>query len=305
MDARFVVVFLSAIAVANAASGDYAYTGPKNDTAWPTLFGNYCNGSSQSPINIVTDDATEEDDGDRFDLTIGSLTGNGTIANTGHTFKFTPPANAGITVKKGGLPGDFTLLQLHFHWGDSSTKGSEHTVDGKAYPLEVHLVFTNDKYKGDSAQFLSKEDGLAVLGVFFKEGDESPGVKTLLTKISSVYNSNTNTTVDASGINLQQLLPKSTDKFYRYKGSLTTPTCNEVVTWTVFKDVLSVSSAQLAEFRKMNSVNGGKVTINYRVPQPLNGRKVTYYDLSFAPRSLVSMPLLSGLLVVALGFIRM
>ena len=29
--------------------------------------------------------------------------------------------------------GMYNLLQLHFHWGNTSQLGSEHTVDGKEY----------------------------------------------------------------------------------------------------------------------------------------------------------------------------
>ena len=40
-------------------------------------------------------------------------------------------------ISGGGLIGSYTAVQFHFHWGSSSDKGSEHTIDGKQYPLEV------------------------------------------------------------------------------------------------------------------------------------------------------------------------
>ena len=46
-------------------------------------------------------------------------------------------------------------------------------------------------------------------------------------------------------LNLRALWPAVTNKYYRYQGSLTTPTCNEVVTWTVFALPSYISSAQV------------------------------------------------------------
>jgi hypothetical protein len=32
----------------------------------------------------------------------------------------------------------YRLEQFHCHWGETTEEGSEHTVDGKAYPGEVN-----------------------------------------------------------------------------------------------------------------------------------------------------------------------
>merc|ERR1711970_769196 len=63
--------------------------------------------------------------------------------------------------------------------------------------------------------------------------------------------------------------------YWRYEGSLTTPTCNEAVIWTVFKETLKISQKQANEIRQWKK---GKLTGNNRVVQPLNGRVVTHYS---------------------------
>ena len=47
---------------------------------------------------------------------------------------------------------------------------------------------------------------------------------------------------------LVNLLPTDQTKYYRYNGSLTTPTCDEAVTWTVFNDPVEISQAQVIFF---------------------------------------------------------
>jgi hypothetical protein len=45
-----------------------------------------------------------------------------------------------VVLVGGGLRDAYKLHSFHFHWGNSNGVGSEHTVDGKSFPLEV-LIF--------------------------------------------------------------------------------------------------------------------------------------------------------------------
>ena len=53
---------------------------------------------------------------------------------------------------------------------DDDTQGSEHTYDGTAYPLEVHIVHYKAAYEGDLDTILGSVDGLAVTGFMFTPG---------------------------------------------------------------------------------------------------------------------------------------
>ena len=38
---------------------------------------------------------------------------------------------------------EMCLDAFHFHWGSTNKKGSEHYIDGKPTPLELHFVHYN------------------------------------------------------------------------------------------------------------------------------------------------------------------
>ena len=46
-------------------------------------------------------------------------------------------------------------------------------------------------------------------------------------------------------LTLSSLMPSNTDIFYTYKGSLTTPPCNEAVTWIIFPTTVPISFKQV------------------------------------------------------------
>lgn len=83
--------------------------------------------------------------------------------------------------------------------------------------------------------------------------------------------------VTLSSVVLSKLFPneKLPENYYFYKGSLTTPTCDESVLWSVFDTTISISESQLTTLRTL-STSGTSLSDNYRPPQPLNGRSVYY-----------------------------
>ncbi|KAH7511814.1 hypothetical protein FEM48_Zijuj12G0022400 [Ziziphus jujuba var. spinosa] len=62
--------------------------------------------------------------------------------------------------------------------------------------------------------------------------------------------------------------------YYRYLGSLTTPSCTEGVVWTVFRHVRTVSWEQVKALK--DAVEEGFES-NARPTQPLKGRPVCFY----------------------------
>ncbi|XP_069159516.1 carbonic anhydrase-like [Procambarus clarkii] len=176
------------------------------------------------------------------------------------------------TISGGGLPGAYTFTQFHFHWGKNVNEGSEHTINGAKFPGELHMVHYKTEY-GSLAEAVSHADGVAVLGILLEVVTaDNPKLASIITGLSKVHDANTNTTLATFA--LQDLLPSNTLPFFRYQGSLTTPPCNQVVTWTVFKNTLPISAAQLEEFRKLEELDGQLLEENFRPVQPLNGRQV-------------------------------
>jgi len=168
------------------------------------------------------------------------------IVNNGHTVQVNYDEGSTLT------HGDdvFELKQFHFH------APSEHTIDGKHFPLEIHLV-----HQSDSGE-------LAVIGVLVEEGSEHQGFVGIFKYVpvergEAVHYEDVTVDIDA-------LLPES-ESTYRYRGSLTTPPCSEGVRWIIFTDPVEASAWQINGMAEL-------VAPNNRPVQPRNGR-----DLGLVP----------------------
>ena len=43
---------------------------------------------------------------------------------------------------------------MHAHWGDKAGKGSEHTLGGKTFDAEIHIVHYNSKVMCSAIEYL-------------------------------------------------------------------------------------------------------------------------------------------------------
>lgn len=68
--------------------------------------------------------------------------------NNGHAFviKFTYADGMPARFLGGSLKTPYIIDNIHWHWGDNDQQGSEHTINGRAYSAEAHVVSYNSKY---------------------------------------------------------------------------------------------------------------------------------------------------------------
>ena len=95
-------------------------------------------GKRQSPIDIKSAEAVYDKALGKFDLKNydKKLDLNFTVSNNGHGMVVSL-AGGDYNVSGGGLVGSYKTVQFHLHWGANKEEGSEHIVNGKAYPAEV------------------------------------------------------------------------------------------------------------------------------------------------------------------------
>ncbi|XP_004643374.1 receptor-type tyrosine-protein phosphatase zeta [Octodon degus] len=190
----------------------WSYTGTLNQKNWGKKYPT-CNSPKQSPINI-------DEDLTQVNVNLKKLKFQGwdkaslentVIHNTGKTVEINITNDYRLS---GGLSEMvFKASKITFHWGkcNMSSDGSEHSLEGQKFPLEViQLSLMSIRFITD----FTLQGKHAALDPFI----------------------------------LLNLLPNSTDKYYIYNGSLTSPPCTDTVEWIVFKDTVTISESQLAVF---------------------------------------------------------
>ena len=209
-----------------AEGAHWSYEGEHGPDHWGALGADNaaCSvGSQQSPLDITGAVKAEIPA-----IALDWKKGTGEIVNNGHTIQVNMPAGS----KLGRGDKSYDLLQFHFH------TPSEHLVEGKSFPMEVHFVHKN-----------AETGALGVLGVFMTPGAPNKVFAGLAAAFPAEEGANGPLEVDPNG-----LLPKTLG-YWAYEGSLTTPPCSEIVDWMVARESIEVATTDIEKFTKLYKMN--------------------------------------------------
>ncbi|KAJ6795372.1 alpha carbonic anhydrase 7-like [Iris pallida] len=173
------------------------------------------------------------------------------LKNRGHDIMLRFDEDAGSTSINGTK---YPLKQLHWH------SPSEHTVNGRRYSLELHMVHQ------------TADDKLAVVGILYKLGRPDPFLAEMegyIKKLEGLVEKEEKVgTIDPRHIK------RGSRKYYRYMGSLTVPPCTEGVVWTIVKKIRTVSRKQMNLLREAVHDDFNP---NARPTQEMNDRTINFY----------------------------
>lgn len=222
----------------------WSYTGERRPDLWDRLspcYAGCATGGEQSPADLTV--AVFANNLPKLTFLYSRTTTLG-VVNDGHTIKAYAPSGSKLMIGEK----EFELKEFHFH------TLSEHRLNGRQTPLELHLVNKN-------------AGGAAAVGVFIIPDSDNRENRELA-KIWSRLEQYTRTPTEVAGFDIMALLPADRSSF-RYAGSLTTPPCGQDLQWTVLARPITASREQIERFERLLAPAG-----NSRPLQPLNRRTV-------------------------------
>uniref|UniRef100_A0A8C2G069 Carbonic anhydrase Xb n=1 Tax=Cyprinus carpio TaxID=7962 RepID=A0A8C2G069_CYPCA len=217
------------------------------NTAW-----NLCAiGKRQSPVNIETSRMIFDPFLNPLRLNAGQHKVSGTMYNTGRHVSLRPDKSHLVNISGGPLSYSYRLEEIRLHFGAEDSRGSEHLLNGQAFPGEVQLIHYNQDLYLNYSDAVRSPNGIAVVSIFMKISEPTNVF------LNRMLNRETITRItykhDAyllMGLDIEELYPE-TSRFITYEGSITIPPCLETATWILMNKPIYIS--QIERELKMNT----------------------------------------------------
>ncbi|XP_075971760.1 carbonic anhydrase 7-like [Anticarsia gemmatalis] len=254
---------------------EFGYDGNIGPLHWGERY-RECAGKHQSPININVLHVKQVTLPDLVLVGFDDSIDNVHVTNNGHTVLIEVVNEPHPRVRGGPLDSDYIFSQMHFHWGDNDTFGSEDKINHRSFPMELHMVFYKEEY-GSPGEAVKHSDGLTVLAFFYElDRHQHPAYDDITSALVNVTEPHTSVVMNHP-FSFLHILPYDLKRYFTYRGSLTTPPCSEVVIWLDFEQPIRLEHEQIEAFREIRSAHG-KITHNFRPIQPI-GDRVVFYNI--------------------------
>lgn len=207
------------------AGAVWSYSGTNGPANWASIDDKYSlcgTGKKQSPINISETHTNTKGLPIKFDYSPSRVT----LRYVDHTIVGEFGSRSNYLTYEGER---FDLVQFHFH------APAEHRLQDSTIAFEMHL------------EHRSVKDQLVVLSILFNTGDTNKALADVFNHLPAEPGAQA---PDAVGFDPIKVLPGKRSH-YVYRGSQTTPPCEEGVTWLVMQNQLEVSVGQLKKFEKI------------------------------------------------------
>ncbi|XP_020152767.1 alpha carbonic anhydrase 1, chloroplastic-like [Aegilops tauschii subsp. strangulata] len=243
---------------ANGVSFGYSgRTGPKH---WGSLSPNFtvcAKGIYQSPINIVRDCVVRDPRMEPLKRYYTST--NATMIDNVFNIALRYNDTVGTVMVDGKT---YKLKQLHWH------SPSEHTINGKRFVVELHMVHYTD------------DGNITVVSILYRHGKPDHFLCQIKDKLAELSaegcKAEKGDPLPVGVVNMKELM-QDEDRYFRYVGSLTAPPCTENVIWNILGEIREMTKEQavalMAPLEKSYRQNSRPI-------QSLNGRTVQLYDMS-------------------------
>lgn len=254
----------------NSSSWSYADNGFGPRT-WHERY-KVAKGNLQSPINIESAQAEVGNNVGPIQFQYMNIH-NSTITNDGRNLQVTLTRNESV-VTGGPLTDRYQLAVIRFHWGNDNSSGSEHSIDGQSYPLEVQLIHWNKDLYKNIGEAMTGENGMCIIALLCQVSDEdNEGLTPIIKLLSRDENKGCFSLEVKSVIDPNEII-RDMNSYWTYQGSLTTPPLSENVTWVISQNIMGLSKKQMIGFRNVQNSSGEPMADHCRPPCPLNDRLV-------------------------------